>query len=69
MSETNEQKPTVEEILNTPVEAETREGRVRLPGVSDRIKLENHEAAKAAANQIPFGIRSGVCVPGKNYYG
>lgn len=62
-------KPTVEEILNTPIEAETREGRVRLPSVKDRIDLENHEAAKAAANNIPFGIRSGVCVPGRGYYG
>ena len=62
-------KPTVEEILNTPIEAETREGRVRLPSVKDRIDLENHEAAKAAANNIPFGIRSGVCVPGRSYYG
>lgn len=62
-------KPTVEEILNTPIEAETREGRVRLPSVKDRIDLENHEAAKAAANSIPFGIRSGVCVPGRGYYG
>lgn len=64
-----EQKPTVEEILNSPVEAETREGRVRMPGVNDRIKLENHEAAKNAVNRAPFGIKSAVCVPSNQYYG
>ena len=60
---------TTEEILETPVEAETREGRVRLPSVKDRIELENHEAAKAAANRAPFGMKTGVCVPGSQYYG
>lgn len=58
MAEVNEDVKKLKESLEGAVEIETKEGRVRMPSVSDRIKANQYvNGLEAAAGGAPYGIR------------
>lgn len=70
MTEKNIAENALEQIVDKPKEAENAEGSVKTQNISDLIKLDEHLAKKEAANagmRPPYGIRSAICKPGKNY--
>lgn len=70
MTDKNIAENALEQAVNRPKKAENAEGSYESHSVSDLIKLDEHLAKKDAANagmKPPYGIRSAICKPGKNY--
>ena len=69
-TEKNAAEQAIEKIVERPKKAENLEGSYESHDLGDLIKLDEHLAKKQAAEtgmRAPYGIKSSICVPGRNY--
>ena len=72
MSEKKKENIVEEQLLElavNPKSAETAEGSYTTHNVKDLIELDEYLARKKAGQNMraPYGMKSGICVPGKIY--
>ena len=67
--EKNIAEKSLEKWVDKPKRAENAEGSFEGQSIKDLIALDEHLAKKDAGKNMkaPYGIRSAVCIPGKNY--
>ncbi|MBQ9454822.1 MAG: hypothetical protein IJU53_04040 [Thermoguttaceae bacterium] len=69
-SQKNIAEQALEKIADKPKKAENLEGSYETHDIDDLIKLDDHLAKKQAAEgnlRSPYGIKSAICIPGRNY--
>lgn len=58
----------IEKWVDKPKKAENAEGSFESQNIRDLIKLDEHLAKKQTTDlKPPYGMKSAVCVPGRNY--
>lgn len=72
MSEEKKENVVEEQLLElavNPKSAETSEGSYTSHSIKEMIELDEYLAKKKAGQNMkaPYGMKSGICVPGKIY--